>query len=77
MKTLNCLITGASSGIGREISIELSKYAKHIYINSRTIDKLEEVHDQIIHNDCECTIVPLNLNDPNGIENLQVGIFKR
>tara|TARA_Y100000816_G_scaffold284864_1_gene263753 strand:- start:2832 stop:3524 length:693 start_codon:yes stop_codon:yes gene_type:complete len=75
MKTLNCLITGASSGIGREISIELSKYAKHIYINSRTIDKLEEVHDQIIHNDCECTIVPLNLNDPNGIENLASQVF--
>ena len=70
MRNLNCLVTGASSGIGKEISIELSNHAKHIYINSRNVKKLEEVHDQIVQNNCACTIVPLNLNDENGIENL-------
>ena len=30
---MNCLITGASSGIGNSISIELSKYVRHIYIH--------------------------------------------
>ena len=61
MNSLNCLITGASSGIGKSISIELSKISKHIYITSRDVKKLEEVHDIIINNDCECTIVPLDL----------------
>ena len=70
MKKLNCLVTGASSGIGKEISIELSAYAKHIYICSRNVQKLEIVHDKIIENNCECTIVPLNLCDENVIENL-------
>ena len=70
MKKLNCLVTGASSGIGKEISIELSTYAKHIYICSRNVQKLEIVHDKIIENNCECTIVPLNLCDENVIENL-------
>ena len=70
MKKLNCLVTGASSGIGKEISIELSNYAKHIYICSRNVQKLEIVHDKIIENNCECTIVPLNLCDENVIENL-------
>ena len=70
MKILNCLVTGASSGIGKEISIELSTYAKHIYICSRNVQKLEIVHDKIIENNCECTIVPLNLCDENVIENL-------
>ena len=70
MKELNCLVTGASSGIGKEISIELSTHAKHIYICSRNVQKLEIVHDKIIENNCECTIVPLNLCDENVIENL-------
>ena len=70
MKKLNCLVTGASSGIGKEISIKLSAYAKHIYICSRNAQKLEIVHDKIIENNCECTIVPLNLCDENVIENL-------
>ena len=70
MKELNCLVTGASSGIGKEISIKLSAYAKHIYICSRNVKKLEDVHDKIIANNCECTIVPLNLCDENVIENL-------
>ena len=70
MKKLNCLVTGASSGIGKEISIKLSAHAKHIYICSRNVQKLEIVHDKIIENNCECTIVPLNLCDENVIENL-------
>ena len=70
MKKLNCLVTGASSGIGKEISIKLSVYAKHIYICSRNVQNLEIVHDKIIENNCECTIVPLNLCDENVIENL-------
>ncbi len=70
MRTLNCFVTGASNGIGKEIAIELSNYAKHIYICSRNVKRLEEVHDQIIKRACECTIVPLNLKERNGIENL-------
>ena len=70
MKELNCLVTGASSGIGKEISIKLSTYAKHIYICSRNVKQLEIIHDKIIENNCECTIVPLDLCDENVIENL-------
>ena len=77
MRNLNCLITGASSGIGKEISIELSKFAKHIYISSRDITNLETVYDQISKNDCECTIVPLDLLVNNSIENLAKSIFKK
>ena len=77
MKKLNCLVTGASSGIGKEISIELSTYAKHIYICSRNVQKLEIVHDKIIENNCECTIVPINLCDENVIENLATNTGQR
>ena len=43
MKLYNCLITGASSGIGKNIAIELSKVSKHIYIVSRNVEKAKEV----------------------------------
>tara|TARA_A100001388_G_scaffold273403_1_gene255245 strand:+ start:4350 stop:5042 length:693 start_codon:yes stop_codon:yes gene_type:complete len=77
MKNLNCLVTGASSGIGKQISIELSKFAKRIYIISRNVQKLEETHDQVVRNNCECIIVPLDLTNENGIENLAKEIFER
>ncbi len=77
MNSLNCLITGASSGIGKSISIELSKISKHVYITSRDVKKLEEVHDIIINNDCECTIVPLDLLEENSIENLANNIASK
>ena len=34
------------------------------------IEDKQETHDKIIENNCECTIVPLNLCDENVIENL-------
>ena len=72
---MNCLITGASSGIGNSISIELSKYVRHIYIVARDIKNLESTHDKIVKNGCSCTIVPLDLCVDGGIENLSKQIF--
>ena len=77
MRNLNCLITGASSGIGASIAQELSKSVKHIYILSRNTSKLEEINDKIISNGCECTIVPIDLCEPNVIEKLSEEIFKK
>ena len=77
MKDLICVVTGASSGIGKHISIELSSIAKHIYIIARDIKKLECVHDEIIKNQCECTIVPVDLREENSVENLAQQISKK
>ena len=77
MRNLNCLVTGASSGIGASIAQELSKSVKHIYIVSRNTAKLEEVNDKILSNGCECTIVPIDLRKPDVIENLSEEIFKK
>ena len=77
MKDLNCLVTGASTGIGKHISIELSKFAKHIYITARNLKKLENVYDKIIQNNCNCTIVPLDLCENSSIENLSLEVFKK
>lgn len=42
------LITGASSGIGKDISIELAKKGYDLILVARDIDKLNEVKDEIL-----------------------------
>ena len=41
------LITGASSGIGKDIAIELAKRNYDLILVSRDIDKLNKVKEQI------------------------------
>ena len=71
------LVTGSSSGIGAAIAIELAKTSKHIFIIGRNISDLEKTNDFIVKNNCECTIVPLDLTKENVIENLSAQIYEK
>ena len=71
------LITGASSGIGSETAIQLSKVSSHIYIIGRNIKNLEIVNDKIVKNNCECTIVPLDVTKDLVFNNLAKLIVKK
>ena len=71
------LVTGASSGIGAETAVQLSKVSSHIYIIGRNIKNLEVVNDKIINNGCECTIVPLDITDNSVISNLAKSITEK
>jgi short-subunit dehydrogenase len=44
----NILVTGASKGIGREISLGLSKFGANIILLGRNEDALDEVYDEIV-----------------------------
>ena len=55
------IITGASSGIGFSLALKLSERFNHLYISGRRISELEKLNDKIIKNNCDCTIVPLDL----------------
>ena len=44
---LKALVTGASSGIGRDIAKELAKRNIDLILVSRDLDKLKQVKDQI------------------------------
>ena len=43
------LITGASSGIGRDIAKELAKRGYDLIVVARTKEKLEELEESILH----------------------------
>ena len=64
------LVTGASSGIGAETAIQLSNVSSHIYIVGRNIKNLETVNDKIVKNNCECTIIPLDITENLVLDNL-------
>ena len=80
MNNLNktvCLVTGASSGIGKQTAIKISNIADHVYILSRNVSKLEIVNDHIISNGSDCTIIPMDLTKKNNIKELAKNIYEK
>ena len=72
-----CLVTGASSGIGKHTAIKISNIADHVYILSRDVTKLEIENDHIISNGSDCTIVPMDLTKKNNIKELARNIYEK
>ena len=80
MKKLNktvCLVTGASSGIGKQTAIKISKIVDHVYILSRDVTRLEIVNDLIIGNGSDCTIIPMDLTKENNVKALAKNIYEK
>ena len=80
MNNLNktvCLVTGASSGIGKQTAIKISNIVDHVYILSRDASKLEIVNDHIINSGTDCTIVPMDLTKKNNIKELAKNIYEK
>ena len=62
------LVTGASSGIGKEIALTLSKFGAHLVLNGRNTERLLAVKEQI-HNE-STIIIAGDLSDPAVIDNI-------
>ena len=71
------LVTGASRGLGKYLSIELAKKGYDIILVARTVGALEEQYDEINKLGVKSTIVPLDLNEDNAIDNLGFEINKK
>ncbi len=64
------IVTGASRGIGRAISIALAKEAATVILAARSIDKLRETADQVTAAGGKPEIVVTDLTEEESIKNL-------
>ena len=80
---MNCLtkkisfISGATSGLGKELSIHLARKGYHVLIHGRNQNKLNSLYDEIKSLNGTSTIINLDLNDYRGIDKLGYEIFKK
>lgn len=61
-------ITGATSGIGKAVAIELSKEAGHLILSGRNEEALHKVKVNCEQNTCKVTVAPFDLGDTDSIE---------
>jgi short-subunit dehydrogenase len=57
-------ITGASSGIGKALALELAGYKTHLILSSRKVEELEKVAAECRKSGCKCSVYPIDLVDP-------------
>ena len=61
-------VTGASSGIGKAVAIELSKEKTNLILSDINESGLLEVASACEKNDCTTLIVPMDLGDEKSVE---------
>jgi NAD(P)-dependent dehydrogenase (short-subunit alcohol dehydrogenase family) len=71
------LVTGASRGIGYAAAVALAKAGSHIIATARTQGGLEDLDDEIRSFGGETTLVPLDLKQPDGLDQLGAAIHER
>jgi len=71
------LVTGASRGIGRAITLKLASEGAHVIATARTVGGLEELDDEISAAGGSATLVPLDTKDFEGIDRLGTPIAER
>jgi NAD(P)-dependent dehydrogenase (short-subunit alcohol dehydrogenase family) len=71
------LITGASRGIGRAVSLAISRAGAHVILLSRTVGGLEELDDEIRAFGGTATLLPLDLKATDKLDALGPTILQR
>ncbi|MDJ0448272.1 SDR family NAD(P)-dependent oxidoreductase [Methylocystis sp. JR02] len=71
------LVTGASRGVGRAISLELARQGAHIVALARTQGALEELDDDIRALGGQATLVPCDVTDFDALDRLGAALFER
>ncbi len=64
------IITGASSGIGKELALRLSEQNTNLVLAARNKDKLDEVVDQCIKNGSRAISVKADVSDKEDCKNI-------
>jgi NAD(P)-dependent dehydrogenase (short-subunit alcohol dehydrogenase family) len=71
------LVTGASRGIGYATALALARAGAHIVAVARTVGGLEELDDAVRAEGGAATLVPLDLDDFDGIARLALALAER
>jgi short-subunit dehydrogenase len=72
LKDFTAMITGASSGIGREIALELAPNAHTVILVARRVDRLEQLKSELVgsHPNLQVKIAPCDLTDLSAIDTM-------
>jgi NAD(P)-dependent dehydrogenase (short-subunit alcohol dehydrogenase family) len=71
------LVTGASRGLGAAVAVELGRLGAHVVITARTPGGLEDTDDAVRAAGGTATLLPLDLREPEKIEDLAATLFIR
>jgi NAD(P)-dependent dehydrogenase (short-subunit alcohol dehydrogenase family) len=71
------LITGASRGIGRAMALALAQTGAHVVAIARTAGGLEELDDEIRKTGGTASLVPMDLQKFDGLDQLAAVVFER
>lgn len=71
------LITGASRGLGYAVATALASENTHLIVVARTVGGLEELDDAIQAKNGVATLVPFDITDEQGLQNLGRSIHER
>ena len=70
------LLTGASSGLGREFAPMLANAGAHVIMAARSVDKMKQLADEISAADGSAEAVALDVRDRDGIRSLVASLEK-
>jgi NAD(P)-dependent dehydrogenase (short-subunit alcohol dehydrogenase family) len=71
------LVTGASRGLGAAVAVELARLGVHVVITARTQGGLDDTDDAIRAVGGTATLLPLDLREPDRLEDVAPSIFVR
>ncbi len=77
MKYSSVIITGASSGIGKALSIKLAQRSKHLYLIGRNKSKLESVKETCIKMGALVETFSVDIKDREKVSDVILSIDKR
>ena len=72
----NAIVTGASTGLGKHISIELSQNNYHVFLIARNIEKLEIVKENILDSGGDCSIFAADISNDNDVDKISEVVDK-
>ena len=70
------IVTGASTGLGKHISLKLSQNYFHVMLIARNKKKLLKIKDQIELEGNECTVISADISKPNSIKKISSKLKK-